>query len=92
MIDDQDRGIFNTYHFLIIYTHLVNNSIKINLLILLLSLFNHFSRAKKVSSLYVDEANENLLIGTEGGNIYFVDLETFSLTENIIYQDVTMQK
>lgn len=47
---------------------------------------------KKVSSLYVDETKENLLVGTEGGNIYSVDLDTFSLSENIIYQDVTMQK
>lgn len=35
---------------------------------------------------------EYLLLGTEGGNIFFIDLSIFELSDNIIYQDVVMQK
>ena len=43
--------------------------------------------------MIVEDANcENLLVGTEGGNIYVLDLKGFSMTSDIIYQDVVMQK
>ena len=54
--------------------------------------FLDFNRVKQISSLYIEESKTHLLVGTEGGNIYFVELESFTLSENIIYQDVTMQK
>ena len=34
----------------------------------------------------------NLLVGTEGGNIYLCNLTSFTISDNIIYQDVVMQK
>lgn len=40
----------------------------------------------------LESSCENLLLGTEGGNIFFIDLSTFELSDNIIYQDVVMQK
>lgn len=51
-----------------------------------------FFRVKRVSALYIDEAKKNLLIGTEGGNVHSADLQTFTLSENIIHQDMAMQK
>lgn len=36
--------------------------------------------------------SSQLLMGTEGGNIHMLDVATFTLTEQIIYQDVVMQK
>ena len=47
---------------------------------------------KKISSLCVESTGRHLLIGTEGGNIYNLDLNTFAVTEDVIYQDVVMQK
>ncbi|CAA9999679.1 unnamed protein product [Nesidiocoris tenuis] len=46
---------------------------------------------KKVSSLCLDGSSEYLLLGTEGGNIFLLNLATFKISENIIYQDVVMQ-
>ncbi|XP_063896793.1 lethal(2) giant larvae protein homolog 1-like [Helicoverpa armigera] len=46
---------------------------------------------KKISSLCVESTGKHLLIGTEGGNIYNLDLNTFAVTEDVIYQDVVMQ-
>ncbi|XP_050561055.1 lethal(2) giant larvae protein isoform X4 [Spodoptera frugiperda] len=46
---------------------------------------------KKISSLCVESSGKHLLIGTEGGNIYNLDLNTFTVTEDVIYQDVVMQ-
>lgn len=48
-------------------------------------------KLKKISAICVDAAGKHLLLGTEGGNIYILDLHTFSLTPDIIYQDVVMQ-
>lgn len=56
------------------------------------NLFLRSCRVKQISTLYVEESKKHLLFGTEGGNIYMVDLVIFTLTENIIYQDVAMQK
>lgn len=49
-------------------------------------------RLKQISSICLESSCENLLLGTEGGNIFFIDLSTFELSDNIIYQDVVMQK
>ncbi|CAH2037874.1 unnamed protein product, partial [Iphiclides podalirius] len=46
---------------------------------------------KKISSLCVESTGKNLLLGTEGGNIYTLDLTTFAVHEDVIYQDVVMQ-
>merc|ERR1719376_197780 len=48
-------------------------------------------RLKQVSQMCLDLNNRVVLLGTEGGNIYQLNLWTFSLDENIIYQDVVMQ-
>ncbi|KAM3964532.1 LLGL domain-containing protein l(2)gl isoform 4-T4 [Aphomia sociella] len=46
---------------------------------------------KKISATCVEASGKNMLIGTEGGNIYTLDLNTFSLSEDVIYQDLVMQ-
>ncbi|XP_037293654.1 lethal(2) giant larvae protein isoform X3 [Manduca sexta] len=46
---------------------------------------------KKISALCVESSGKNLLLGTEGGNIYTLDLTSFTITEDVIYQDVVMQ-
>lgn len=33
-----------------------------------------------------------LLLGTEGGNIYLLDINSFELQDYVIYQDVVMQR
>ncbi|XP_076057777.1 LLGL domain-containing protein l(2)gl isoform X2 [Oratosquilla oratoria] len=48
-------------------------------------------KLKKISALVADSACEHLMVGTEGGNIYLLNLATFNMTDNIIYQDVVMQ-
>ena len=35
--------------------------------------------------------NKNLLLGTEGGNIYTLNLTSFSIEDSIIYQDIVIQ-
>lgn len=49
-------------------------------------------KLKKISAMCVESAGNHLLLGTEGGNIYLLDLITFTMTPDIIYQDVVMQK
>lgn len=49
-------------------------------------------KLKKISTICVETAGKHLLLGTEGGNIYLLDLSTFTMTPDIIYQDVVMQK
>ncbi|XP_063618266.1 lethal(2) giant larvae protein homolog 1 [Cydia splendana] len=46
---------------------------------------------KKVSALCVESSGKNVLLGTEGGNIYTIDLTTFAINEDVIYQEVVMQ-
>ncbi|XP_072932199.1 lethal(2) giant larvae protein homolog 1 isoform X2 [Epargyreus clarus] len=46
---------------------------------------------KKISSICVESSGKNLLLGTEGGNIYTLDINTFTVNEDVIYQDVVMQ-
>ncbi|GFG32827.1 hypothetical protein Cfor_06328 [Coptotermes formosanus] len=48
-------------------------------------------KLKKISAMCLESACENLLLGTEGGNIYLLNLRTFDMADTIIYQDVVMQ-
>ncbi|CAH1129271.1 unnamed protein product [Ceutorhynchus assimilis] len=48
-------------------------------------------KLKKISNMCLETAGKHLLLGTEGGNIYLLDLSTFTMTPDIIYQDVVMQ-
>ncbi|XP_068084416.1 lethal(2) giant larvae protein homolog 1 [Anabrus simplex] len=48
-------------------------------------------KLKKISAVCLESAGEHLLLGTEGGNIYLLNLKTFLMSETIIYQDVVMQ-
>lgn len=48
-------------------------------------------KLKKISAVCLESACENLLLGTEGGNIYLLNVKTFEMSDTIIYQDVVMQ-
>ncbi|XP_016911154.1 lethal(2) giant larvae protein homolog 1 isoform X2 [Apis cerana] len=48
-------------------------------------------KLKKISAMCLESSGEHLLLGTEGGNIYLLNLKTFVVPDNIIYQDVVMQ-
>ncbi|XP_047485620.1 lethal(2) giant larvae protein homolog 1-like isoform X1 [Penaeus chinensis] len=48
-------------------------------------------KLKKISVVVADSKSEHLMVGTEGGNIYLLNLATFAMSDNIIYQDVVMQ-
>nr|CAH0108278.1 unnamed protein product [Daphnia galeata] len=48
-------------------------------------------KLKKISACCVESSGENLLIGTENGNIYIMDLLQFEMTDSVIYLDVVMQ-
>ncbi|XP_014241063.1 protein lethal(2) giant larvae isoform X2 [Cimex lectularius] len=48
-------------------------------------------KLKKVSALCLEGSYDHLLLGTEGGNIYLLNLASFQIQDTIIYQDVVMQ-
>lgn len=48
-------------------------------------------RLKKITTCCLQKSGENLLIGTDGGNIYILDVNSFEMTDHIIYQDIIMQ-
>jgi len=48
-------------------------------------------RLKKISVLCMAPTQEVLLLGTEGGNVYQLDMGAFAVSENIIYQDVVVK-
>lgn len=48
-------------------------------------------KLKKISAICVESVGNHLLLGTEGGNIYLLDLNSFTMTSDIIYQDIVMQ-
>jgi len=48
-------------------------------------------RLKKVSVLCLLPGEEVLLLGTEGGNVYQLNMNKFIVTEDIIYQDVVVK-
>ena len=49
------------------------------------------SKFKNISVCCLTKNKDYLLIGTEVGNIFMLDLKTFQLLDQIIYQDVVMQ-
>ncbi|XP_030840041.1 lethal(2) giant larvae protein homolog 2 isoform X8 [Strongylocentrotus purpuratus] len=49
-------------------------------------------RLKKISVCCLSSDASRLYLGTEGGNIYLLDVESFDLEDHIVYQDVVMQK
>ncbi|XP_017065593.2 lethal(2) giant larvae protein isoform X2 [Drosophila eugracilis] len=49
-------------------------------------------KLKKVSSLCCSLNKDLLWIGTEGGNIYQLDLHTFTIKEPIIYHDAVLEQ
>lgn len=50
-------------------------------------------RLKKISACWVESSKQNILIGTENGNVYVMDLTKFEVTDaSVIYLDVVMQK
>ncbi|XP_026835557.1 lethal(2) giant larvae protein isoform X2 [Drosophila erecta] len=49
-------------------------------------------KLKKVSSLCCSFSKDLLWIGTEGGNIYQLDLHTFTIKEPVIYHDVVLEQ
>lgn len=51
-----------------------------------------FCRLKKISVCCLSMKTNRLYLGTEGGNIYLLDINSFELQEYIIYQDVVMQR
>ncbi|XP_076622433.1 LLGL domain-containing protein l(2)gl isoform X2 [Colletes latitarsis] len=48
-------------------------------------------KLKKISAMCLESSGEHLLLGTEGGNIYLLNLKTFVMPDTIIYQEVVMQ-
>lgn len=40
----------------------------------------------------LEAGGELLLLGTEGGNVYFLNLVTFQMLDTIVYLDIVMQK
>lgn len=49
-------------------------------------------KLKKISSLCCARSNDLVWIGTEGGNVYPFDLQTFSVKEPVIYHDVVLEQ
>ncbi|XP_025086835.1 lethal(2) giant larvae protein homolog 1-like isoform X2 [Pomacea canaliculata] len=49
------------------------------------------NKMKTISTCCLTPGSRTLLLGTEGGNIYILDLISFTLLDQIIYQDVVMQ-
>lgn len=47
--------------------------------------------ATTVSIVLSKDSSVNVYVGTQGGNIYALDLDTFELSNSIIYQDVVLQ-
>ena len=47
---------------------------------------------KSISTCCLTADSQSLLLGTEGGNIHILNIPSFSLADQIIYQDIVMQK
>ena len=50
------------------------------------------SKMKAISTCCLTADGQSLLLGTEGGNIYILNIPSFTLADQIIYQDIVMQK
>ena len=48
-------------------------------------------RLKTISCLYLEKSKKRLLVGTEGGNIYQLLVQSFTFEDEIIYQDALMR-
>ena len=46
---------------------------------------------KQITTVSLNSNNDLLLIGTQSGNTYLLDLDKFDLSDQIIYQDVVLQ-
>ncbi|XP_055699794.1 lethal(2) giant larvae protein [Phlebotomus papatasi] len=57
-----------------------------------LKTFSLDGKLKKVSSLCCSLQKDVVWIGTEGGNVYQFDLQSFSIREPIIYHDVVLEQ
>ncbi|KAL3875892.1 hypothetical protein ACJMK2_033799 [Sinanodonta woodiana] len=49
------------------------------------------NKVKTISACSLTKNGEHLLLGTEGGNIHILEVSSFTLMDQIIYQDVVMQ-
>ena len=47
---------------------------------------------KTISCSCLADDYQGLLLGTEGGNIYVLNVGSFSLSDQVVYQDIVMQK
>jgi len=45
-----------------------------------------------ITSHVLTADSSQLLLGTDGGSIHVFDVETFTLTDNVILQDLILQK
>ena len=45
-------------------------------------------RLKQISQIEVEDDGRKILLGTEGGNIYNLDVENFTVDDNIVFQDI----
>ncbi len=50
------------------------------------------SKLKTITSFCLTGDAEQLLLGTEGGNIHVFNIYSFQLTEQVLYQDTVTQK
>ena len=48
-------------------------------------------RLKQISVMCMDSSNKRILLGTEGGNVYLLNLWNFKIDESIIFQDLVMK-
>lgn len=48
-------------------------------------------RLKKITTCCLPSSGDHLLIGTDSGNIYSLDVKSFEMTDHIIYQDIVIQ-
>ncbi|KAK7111660.1 lethal(2) giant larvae protein homolog 1-like isoform X2 [Littorina saxatilis] len=49
------------------------------------------NKMKTISTCCLTSDSQNLLLGTEGGNIHILNIPSFTLADQIIYQDIVMQ-
>ena len=49
-------------------------------------------RLKKISCLCLKRQQDAVFVGTEGGNVYTLDINKFEMTDQVIYLDVVLQK
>jgi len=54
--------------------------------------YMYLSRLKKISSLTVQNDGKQAYVGTEGGNVYMLNTDTFEIGDKTVYLDVVLQK